>query len=45
MMFIFNVGVLENAQPYGIVPKENLVFVITNEVTNEIKKIKKSKNK
>eukprot|EP01121_Diplochlamys_sp_Union-15-3_P005146 TRINITY_DN1549_c0_g1_i1.p1 TRINITY_DN1549_c0_g1~~TRINITY_DN1549_c0_g1_i1.p1 ORF type:complete len:830 (+),score=102.71 TRINITY_DN1549_c0_g1_i1:42-2531(+) len=29
---VFWTGVLENAPPYGIVPKENLVFVITNEV-------------
>eukprot|EP01120_Amphizonella_sp_Union-15-10_P013581 TRINITY_DN6314_c0_g3_i1.p1 TRINITY_DN6314_c0_g3~~TRINITY_DN6314_c0_g3_i1.p1 ORF type:complete len:312 (-),score=29.66 TRINITY_DN6314_c0_g3_i1:64-999(-) len=29
---VFWTGVMENAQPYGIVPAENLVFVITNEV-------------
>jgi len=29
---VFWTGVLENAPPYGIVPAENLVFVITNQV-------------
>jgi len=28
---VFWTGVLENAPPYGIVPQENLVFVITNQ--------------
>jgi len=29
---VFWTGVLENAPPYGIVPQENLVFVVTNQV-------------